>query len=184
MKYNQISPELYYSDGNFCAVDKDDVAFLKKAAASSKSHRSRLCFHSDSSDLQQEMLIVAHRSSYIIPHRHFKKKETFSVVEGKCSALLFNESGQVDRVISMSTCDAEKIFFYRMPANVFHSCLIHSEWLVFIETTIGPYQENLTEHASWAPARDEQIEGNSFLRKSILKYNQESESYITKHYGS
>lgn len=176
MKYSQRSPELYYSDGNFCAVDRGDVAFLKKAAECSKTNRSRLCFHSDTNDIQQEMLIVAHKSSYIIPHRHFKKLETFSVVEGECSALLFDENGEVERVISMSTSDAGNVFFYRMPADIFHSCLIHSEWLVFLETTIGPYHANLTEHARWAPASDDQINGNSFLMNGILKYNQRSES--------
>jgi hypothetical protein len=38
-----------------------------------------------------------------------------------------------------------------MPDEVFHSILITSEWLVFHETTAGPFDPSRTAFPDWAP---------------------------------
>jgi hypothetical protein len=44
-----------------------------------------------------------------------------------------------------------KLCYYRMPDQVFHSILITSEWLVFHETTAGPFDPSRTAFPDWAP---------------------------------
>ncbi len=44
-----------------------------------------------------------------------------------------------------------KLCYYRMPDEVFHTILITSEWLVFHETTAGPFDPSRTSFPDWAP---------------------------------
>jgi cupin fold WbuC family metalloprotein len=158
-----VSPEVIYSDGGFLAVDGSTVALLKDSALASERRRSRLCFHADQSAKQQEMLIVMHRSSYVRPHRHKGKAETLTIVEGSCDAVLFNPSGKVTDVIAMSPAAEGGSFFYRMPDGQFHTLIFKSEWLVFLETTIGPFDRAMTEVAEWAPSESDAPSGRAYL---------------------
>jgi cupin fold WbuC family metalloprotein len=158
-----VSPEVFYSNGAFLAVSRIDVDFLKSAALASPRKRARLCFHSNPDEAQQEMLIVMHRDSYVCPHRHFTKVETLAIIEGSCDALLFDTSGHLSGSLSM-TCPAhEGAFFYRMPPGQFHSLLFCSEWVVFVETTIGPFTPDASESAPWAPPESDPVAGSAFL---------------------
>ena len=166
-KFRQVSPEVFYSDGNFLAVDKTVVDFLKENAKITLRKRCRLCFHNDAGDAQQEMLIVMHRNSYVRPHRHFEKIETLGVIEGNSDALLFDDEGNVTNVIAMSPAGGSGAFHYRMPEKMYHSLIFHSEWFVFLETTIGPFDRTTTEEGCWAPAETDQKAGLSYLKKLI-----------------
>jgi len=158
-----VSPEVFYSDGAFLAVSHRDVDFLKSAALASPRKRARLCFHSSPEEAQQEMLIVMHRDSYVCPHRHFKKVETLAIVEGSCDALLFDTSGTLLERLAMTSPGYGGAFFYRMPPGHFHSLLFRSEWVVFVETTIGPFTLKASESAPWAPPESDPTAGTAFL---------------------
>jgi len=158
-----VSPEVVYSDGNFLAVDGSTIALLKDMALAAPRRRSRLCFHADPSAAQQEMLIVMRRSSYVRPHRHHGKAETLSIVEGECDAVLFNPDGLVTDVVAMSPAAEGGSFFYRMPDGQFHTVIVKSEWLVFLETTIGPFEPTMTEAAEWAPPESDAQSGHAYL---------------------
>lgn len=163
-----VSPEVVYSDGGFLSVDVRAVAMLKDMARSSPRGRSRLCFHRDASSPQQEMLIVMHRNSYVRPHRHSGKVETLTVIDGCCDALLFDDVGRVINSIPMSSLSQGGNFFYRMPPDLFHTLVFRSEWLVYLETTIGPFDRTSTEGAAWAPADTEPQAGRAYLSQLSL----------------
>lgn len=163
-----VSPEVFYSDGAFLAVSHCDVDFLKSAALATPRKRARLCFHSSHEDAQQEMLIVMHRDSYVCPHRHIRKVETLAIVEGSCDALLFDTRGHLVERLSMSSPSHGEAFFYRMPPGQFHSLLFHSEWVVFVETTIGPFTPDASESAPWAPPESDPTAGSAFLEAAPL----------------
>ena len=153
---------MYYSNGEYLAVSQRDVDFLKTAASAS-TKRARLCFHSSPKDTQQEMLIVMHRDSYVCPHRHHQKVETLSLVEGSCHALLFDIEGNLIEQVAMSTPCKGGAFFYRMPPGLFHSLVFLTEWVVFVETTMGPFTKHSNELALWAPPETEPLAGVNFL---------------------
>lgn len=159
----QVSPDVFYSDGLFRAVGDATSNFLKSKAAASARRRCRICFHADPSARQQEMLIAIHRTSYVRPHRHLSRLETLSVFEGRCDALLFDEGGRMTERIGMSPAQEGGCFFYRMPAGVFHTLAFASEWMVFLETTTGPFDPADTEGAAWAPPESEAAAGRLFL---------------------
>jgi cupin fold WbuC family metalloprotein len=160
-RLRMVSPEVYYSDGSFLASDGRIIDLLKDGATRSPRRRCRLCFHAGPEAPQQEMLIVMHKGSYVRPHRHFGKVETLTVVEGQCDALLFDEGGNVSETIPMAP--PPQPFFYRMPERLFHTLIFRSEWLVFLETTIGPFDPGRTEQATWAPAETDPEAGNAWL---------------------
>lgn len=158
-----ISPEIVYSDGGFLAAGASIVAMLKEMARTSPRRRCRLCFHRGPGSPQQEMLIVMHRDSYVRPHRHSDKVETFTVIEGHCEALLFDEAGRVTETIPMAPFPQGGRFFYRMPPDLFHTLIFRSEWLVYLETTVGPFDPASTEAAAWAPPETEPEAGQAYL---------------------
>ncbi|WP_315806248.1 MULTISPECIES: WbuC family cupin fold metalloprotein [unclassified Bradyrhizobium] len=159
----EVSPEVLYSDGRFLAVDDDTVGLLKDRAAKSARRRCRLCFHASSDDLQQEMLIVMHRSSYVRPHRHLRRSETLAIIEGNCETLLFDVGGQLIDRLPMSRFGGGACFFYKMPPGIFHTLIFRSEWLVFLETTIGPFDPTSSEVAGWAPPETDPAAGHAYL---------------------
>jgi cupin fold WbuC family metalloprotein len=162
-RLQHVSPEVIYSDGRFLAVNNEIVSLLKDKAVVSPRRRCRLCFHADQDSPQQEMLIVMHHTSYVRPHRHIGKGETLTIIEGACDTLLFDESGAVTSTIAMSPASEGGSFFYRMPERLFHTLIFRSEWLVFLETTVGPFDREKTELAAWAPPESDAAAGHAWL---------------------
>jgi cupin fold WbuC family metalloprotein len=162
-RLQHISPEVIYSDGRFLAVNNEIVSLLKDKAATSARRRCRLCFHANQDSAQQEMLIVMHQTSYVRPHRHIGKGETLTIIEGTSDTLLFDEAGAVTNVIPMSPASEGGSFFYRMPERLFHTLIFRSEWLVFLETTVGPFDRDKTELAAWAPPESDAAAGHAYL---------------------
>ncbi len=164
----EISPEVLYSDGGFLAVDAAMISRLKTHAKTSERKRCRLCFHADAEAAQQEMLIVMHNTSYVRPHRHFGKSETLMVIEGAADALMFDDHGAIEQSIPMSPPGAGDKFFYKMPEGLFHTLIFRSEWFVFLETTIGPFDMAQSSHAEWAPPETDQPAGHAYLKSLEL----------------
>ena len=158
-----VSPGIYYTDGGFAAVDRSIIAFLKARALEAPHCRARVCLHADPADAQHDMLIVMHRSSYVAPHCHFNKSESLVLVEGACDAILFEPDGRVSRVVPMNANARDGCLLYRMPARLYHTLRLRSEWTVFIESTVGPFDRRDTGVAAWAPAETEPDVGHAYL---------------------
>ena len=145
------NPEVFYSDAAIVTASDIDIAELKRIAAQNPRLRSRLCTHPDPSSGLHEMLIVHHREAYVRPHKHVGKPESFFVIEGSARVVIFENDGQIRDVFDMAPYGSGKLCYYRMPDEVFHSILITSEWLVFHETTAGPFDPTRTIFPVWAP---------------------------------
>ena len=145
------NPEVFYSDAAIVTADDATIAELKRIAAQNPRLRSRLCTHPAPSSGLHEMLIVHHREAYVRPHRHFGKPESFHLIEGTALVVIFENDGQIRDVLEMAPYGHGKLCYYRMPDKVFHSILITSEWLVFHETTAGPFDPSSTAFPDWAP---------------------------------
>jgi cupin fold WbuC family metalloprotein len=143
--------EVYYSDAAIVTAGDDVIAELKRLAAQNPRLRSRLCTHPDPSSGLHEMLIVHHRDAYVRPHKHLGKPESFHVIEGTARVIIFENDGRIRDVLEMAPYGRGKLCYYRMPDEVFHSILITSEWLVFHETTSGPFDPSRTAFPDWAP---------------------------------
>jgi cupin fold WbuC family metalloprotein len=145
------NPEVFYSDAAIVTADDADIAELKRIAARNPRRRSRLCTHPGPSSGLHEMLIVHHRDAYVRPHKHSGKPESLHLIEGTARVVIFENDGHIRDVLEMAPYGSGKACYYRMPDEVFHTLLIGSEWLVFHETTAGPFDPSRTAFPDWAP---------------------------------
>lgn len=101
------------------------------------------------------MLIALDRGTYVRPHRHPDKSESFHVVEGALSVVLFGDEGQVRETIPLGEYASGRAFYYRLAEPVYHTLLVQSPVAVIHETTNGPFDRSATEYAPWAPAEED-----------------------------
>jgi len=145
------SAEVRYAADAVVLVDAADVARLKQEAAQNARKRIRLCAHHGIDDRLHEMLIVHTHDTYVRPHKHLGKSESFHVIEGDVDVIIFDDEGGVTDFIPMGAFASGRPFFYRIAEPRFHTLLIRSDVLVFHETTGGPFRRDDTVFAPWAP---------------------------------
>jgi cupin fold WbuC family metalloprotein len=152
MGLRSVNEEVFVATGGIVRVSAEDVTFLAAQARGNARKRARLCAHPGSQDRLHEMLIVLARETYIRPHRHANKSESFHVVEGELDVVIFNDDGAVREVVRMGDYRSGKVFFYRLMEPCYHTVLINTPAALFHETTNGPFDRADTEFAPWAPA--------------------------------
>jgi cupin fold WbuC family metalloprotein len=166
----EVAQGVYYSPIEMPLVGTEIITFLKQVASSCPLRRARFCAHPSPQAEQHDMLIVSHCDTYVAPHRHLSKSETFLILEGTADILLFDELGEVESVTRMGPQESGLPFFYRMPPRQFHSLLIESELLVFLESTKGPFTLDDREHATWAPEYNEFQAGKAFIASIVQRW--------------
>lgn len=125
---------------------------LKAAAAAAPLKRSRICLHNGANSSVQEMIIAFHRESYIRPHRHLDKQESFHVFEGELSVGLFDDAGRLDRWIHLG---GQGKPFYRLNGPRWHTVVIRSEFAVIQEVSNGPFVAGEDHFATWSVAAED-----------------------------
>ena len=148
-KYEIYSLEVCKTRGGVLSVTNDDLRQLKERAKASKLHRSRICCHASNEDLVHEMIIAMTKDVLIQPHRHLNKEESFHVLEGDLTIVLFDESGSITKSIDLGEYHLGKNCFYRLPKNIFHTVVVHSDIAIIHEVTNGPFIEGQSENANF-----------------------------------
>ncbi|HVL13628.1 MAG TPA: WbuC family cupin fold metalloprotein [Gemmata sp.] len=164
------SPDVLVATGGVVTVAARDVAAVVARGVSSPRRRARLCAHPRPSDPLHEMLICLARGTYVRPHRHAGKSESFHVIEGELDVVLFDDGGTIRDVIRMGPYQSGKAFYYRLMEPAFHTVLVNSPHALFHETTNGPFDPAAAEFANWAPPEDapEAAEYLSALRARVI----------------
>ncbi len=151
MRTRMQNTEVLYADEPVVAVERADIELLKARAGGNPRRRARLCTHLSPEDRVHEMLIVHTYDTYVRPHKHLDKVESFHVIEGEGRIVMFDDEGHIDRVIAIGSYGSDRFFYYRLAAASFHTVLIDSPALVFHETTNGPFRPLDTVWAAWSP---------------------------------
>lgn len=157
MKWNEVEPGVFYADRSPVSATDADLRRLETQALCNPRGRARLCAHPSPTDSLHEMLICLTRNGYIQPHRHLKT-ESALVLRGACDLVLFDERGEIVDVLPLGDSSSGRTFFVRLSLPVYHTYLIRTDYLLFLETTPGPFDRRMTEHAPWAPAETGPIE--------------------------
>jgi cupin fold WbuC family metalloprotein len=163
LRLRAFNAEVLFADAPLSTLSRDDIAWLQARAAKTARRRIRICTHPDSGDPLHEMLIVHTRETYVRPHKHANKSESFHVITGEVDVVLFEEDGAVGQAIRMGDYASGKHFYYRLNEPRFHTLLIRSDLLVFHEVTTGPFRRDGTLFPPWAPE-----EGQGVLRQDFL----------------
>jgi cupin fold WbuC family metalloprotein len=160
----------FFCKKDIVALNRDAIEELKRAASSGGAD-VRISMHpSPESDLHN-MIILQHKETYVRPHKHLTKTETYQLIEGEHLVVVFDEQGIVIDSCNMSL---EDNFLYRFEKNQFHMSIPISDFVIFHESKIGPFiREGDSVFADWAPITEDVEEVRKFTSKLI-----ESESTL------
>ncbi len=167
----EFSDEVYYKVGSMVSLDKEAIAQMKVKGLKNERQRVRICTHNDVTSSVHEMMIVHTQGTYVRPHKHIQKSESFHVIEGCAILVLFDEAGSVVRMIELGDYASGKQFYYRLDEDYYHTLLITSPIIVFHETTKGPFNRDETVFPVWAPEEKDMLLVQRFmgdLKKRVL----------------
>lgn len=151
---HELTPEVLVATEGVVGITLSDLVVIRDRAARSARKRARLCAHPTPEAPLHEMLICLGRDTYIRPHRHRGKSESFHIIDGELDIVLFEGDGTIREVISMGPYQSGRVFFYRLAEPCFHSVLVNTSFVLFHETTNGPFNADDTEFAEWAPLEE------------------------------
>ncbi|NER34652.1 MAG: WbuC family cupin fold metalloprotein [Oscillatoria sp. SIO1A7] len=166
------SDEVLYPEEDIVTLSAEDLEELKRLALLNPRRRIRLCAHRNPQDSLHEMFIIHRNDCYVRPHKHLGKIESMAILEGEVDVVLFDENGDIERVIEMGEPSSGRLFYYRLDRPIYHTLLIRTQFLVFHEITEGPFIREMTEFPDWAPLEIEE----GFLKaieSKVSHYSQE-----------
>ena len=182
MKWLSISEEIFAAQSDIASANVDDMDMLKKMVTTTPNKRIRICAHQKSDDRLHEMLIVINQESYIRPHKHLNKGESFHIIEGMLDVVIFHDDGRIHTVIEMGGATSGKDFYYRLSAPYFHTLILKTEWVVFHETTNGPFLKDETVYADWSPEPGDLSLVNQFKKNLEIQIGKYCEN-ISRSYA-
>lgn len=142
------SPSVLVAKESITLLPTDMVDRLKAMARNAPLKRSRFCLHLSHEDAVQEMVIVLHRDTYIRPHRHEGKTESFHMIDGAVLVAFFDDLGIITRTVRLEA-GLQQTFLYRLSSHLWHSVVPLTEFAVFHEVTTGPFSPS--EFPAWEP---------------------------------
>ncbi len=162
----KINDEVYVAADDIVRLDRQAVEFIRDCALRNPRGRARICAHKDSGDNLHEMLIGIAPGSYVRPHRHLSKVESFHLIEGSADIVILSEQGSIEDVIELGP---NANFYYRLDSPRYHTLLISSPVLVIHETTNGPFDPAQTDWAAFSPVEGtaESVSYTSRLRRWV-----------------
>jgi cupin fold WbuC family metalloprotein len=144
-------------------IDVQKISELKREADIAPLKRARYCLHRSTNDFVQEMVIAFRRGSYVRPHRHSQKSESFHLMEGGVMVLFFDDQGILSHRIKMEQPGGTLIF--RNHSHLWHTLVLLTEHAVVHEIATGPFVKEEGEFAPWSPAPDSRAEVDHFLER-------------------
>lgn len=159
------SNEVLLSTQDSVQLSKNDIDELIGLAKKNISKKIRFCSHKSPNELIHEMFIVHPKEMYVRPHKHINKIESMIVLSGEVDYILLNDQGEIDKIIEMGDINSGKEFYISTKDETFHSLLIKSDFLVFLEITNGPFKKEDTIFAPWSPVNDDITNIEIFMEK-------------------
>jgi len=163
--FKKISDEVYYAKDANTTVHFDDIETLKRIAANNFSFKSRLCTHGSINDIVHEMFIVHAKNTYVRPHMHIGKSESFIIIEGELILIIYDEFGGIVSSQKYGAYGSGLPFYFRANENKYHSIMVLSDTIVVLEVTSGPFIKNETEFPKWAPDVDDIDKVQKYMKK-------------------
>ncbi len=157
--------------GSIVSIGTEEIQALKLEAEKSEKKRARLCAHIDNSSPLHQMIIVIMEESYVRPHRHANKIESFHLIEGEMDVVIFSDDGKILETIFMKAFPQRGgSVFYRLNKSLFHTVLVRSKVVVFQEITEGPFEPGGSQYANWSPPEGDLLAANEWMNKLKKEY--------------
>jgi len=169
MNIKEINQSTFFIEKDITEISNKDIEFLKTKATGNRRGQARLCTHPNIESPLHEMLIVLAKKTYIRPHKHLGKSESFHIIEGNLKVVIFDEQGNVCKVINMGDYHSQDTFYYKLSKAYFHTVISLSNFVVFHETTNGPFNTKDTIYAEWAPWEYDDKAKQTYLNKLMAQ---------------
>lgn len=149
---------------------------LKISALNSPIHRARINIHRSDDAKVHEMIIAITKECIFQPHRHIEKSESFHMIEGELLIMLFNDAGHLYDLIFLcathsdinKTLSCKKGYYYRLDSSQWHSILPLSNYVIFHETTSGPFIQGQHKFLHFCPTEKKALK--QFYWNALLEY--------------
>lgn len=164
IQLERINDEVFVAAMPIVALGDEETQFVKQQATSSPRRRARICTHQANTDALHEMLIAISAESYIHPHKHISKSESFHVVEGLVDVIIFDDAGEITNVVELGAHGSGRSYYYRLSSSKFHTLIIRSELVVLHEVTNGPFDKTQTILAPFAPPEEASEAAKNYIR--------------------
>ena len=162
--------EVLYTKESIVNLTAQDLADIKKMAKLNSRQRIRICSHSSIDDKIHEMIIYHSKGTYVPPHKHLGKCESFHLISGEIDCVIFNNEGTITKTFPMGDYSSGKTFYYRIPADTFHTQLFTKDTF-FHEVTEGPFNRDETIIASWAPDEKDTLKTKKYMSDIIKEFS-------------
>jgi cupin fold WbuC family metalloprotein len=169
MKLTNRGAGVFVMESAISYVSERELAILREAATNAPRRRARINLHLDNADPVHEMIIAIARGSYIRPHRHPGKSESFHLIEGAVDVVVFDDDGAIMQVIALETRHRHAPLFYRMSRPFFHTIIVRSAMLIVHEVTNGPFEPDAADHALFAPQEDDVFGVTAYMSELLKK---------------
>jgi cupin fold WbuC family metalloprotein len=163
LNLEELTAEVFVTRDPIVCWGTEELEFIRLAAGKSPRRRARICAHKANDDTLHEMLIALAAGGYIRPHKHTHKAESFHILEGDIDVFIFETDGTPAQVISLSSSDTKKSFYYRLPPNIYHTVFVKSEFASIHEVTNGPFDPQSTIQAPFAPAETDTQSARTYM---------------------
>jgi len=168
----KLSSEMEVNYMDLLSLDRSSIERIKILAEQNNSGKFRTCIHHSEEDNVHEMLIAHRSTTYVRPHKHRINGESLHIVEGEATAIIFDDEGEIIQAFQVADSSSDHPFYYSMAKAVFHMLLIHTDFLIFKETTRGPFVRDDTLFPDWAPDGKDKREVVTYLtnlRNKLIK---------------
>jgi cupin fold WbuC family metalloprotein len=158
--FKKVNDDVFLAQADIVKLDARAIHFVKDKAHFSAKKRARICAHKQPDDSLHEMVIAILAESYIRPHRHHNKIESFHLIEGEADVIIFYDDGTIQDVVPLG---GKNCFYYRLNFPAYHTLIIHSPILVIHEITNGPFDVSAADYAIFSPHENDKDQVNDYL---------------------
>ena len=123
-------------------------------------------FHATMDAPIHRLLNALEPGTYLPPHRHVDKEETYLVLRGSLMAFFYDEVGNVTERVCLNPLEGK--YGLEIPPCTWHSIVALESGTVIFEIKKGPYQPlPLGDLAPWAPASSDEEGVKAFMKRMI-----------------
>lgn len=143
---------------------------LLDAVTSQAKENSRLRmnynFHATMDAPIHRLLNALEPGTYLPPHRHRDKEETYLVLRGSLLACFYDGAGNVTERALLNPSEGK--YGLEIPPCTWHSIVVLESGTVIFEIKKGPYSPLSPEDlASWAPAASDEEGAKAFMKRML-----------------
>lgn len=123
-------------------------------------------FHTAMDAPIHRLLNALEPGTYLPPHRHVDKEETYLVLRGSLMAFFYDEAGNMTERVCLNPLEGK--YGLEIPPCTWHSIVALESGTVIFEIKKGPYQAlPLEDLAPWAPASSDEEGVKAFMKRMI-----------------